>query len=124
MVVPQKWVKPSLLQGKTKESKNLSNFLTRRVYPKIRCTTRAGQHRGNNQTLDKRRFEVTWASCDRALWVAAYGEAADLETFVADPKRWIEGRADVVLVVIDETPLWLQLRAEEKVSAGQQKEIT
>ena len=35
--------------------------------------------------------------------------------FVADPKEFISKRKETVIVVIDETALWLKLRGEEKV---------
>ena len=65
--------------------------------------------------LDPSRALLTFASCDRALWLVANGSTEDLRVFVANPEEFISRRKETVIVVIDETALWLKLRGEEKV---------
>ena len=94
-------------------------WLQQVVWPKIGCRPRAGQHKAaTREELDKPKTLVTWASADRALYVAFYGTEEELRLHVADPKRWIQGRKKLWLFFLDETPLWIKLRGEERVLRG------
>ena len=91
-------------------------WLTNTVWPALGCRPRASQHKSDQRVaLDEPKTFVTWASADRALYLAAYGGEAELQQYVREPRRWIEGRRQLWCIFLDETPLWLKLRGEEKV---------
>ena len=56
--------------------------------------------------LDPSKALLTFASCDRALWLVANDSEEDLSVFVADPKEFISRRKETAIVVIDETAIW------------------
>ena len=65
--------------------------------------------------MDADKFQLTADSVDHIIYLVAKGTPEDLQPFVADPDRFVENRCSTVIVVLDETPLWLKLRGEEKV---------
>ena len=52
--------------------------------------------------LDHNKALLTFASCDRALWLVANGSEEDLSMFVGDPQTFISKRKETVIVVVDE----------------------
>ena len=96
--------------------KTQQRFFDRIVIPYIGAHARAPQRLSNTAVnLDHNKALLTFASCDRALWLVANGSEEDLSMFVEDPQTFISKRKETVIVVVDETALWLKLRGEEKV---------
>ena len=86
------------------------------VFPFIGATARVGQKMsGSDIALDPLKASLTWQSMDRAIWCVWNGAPEDLQVFVKDPADFIKHKEDTVIVVLDQTALWLKLRGEEKV---------
>ena len=93
-----------------------TQWLERQVYPFIQAVARVGQNKSQGASvLDKRRFDLTAHSLDFMVSLVCQGREEDLELHVADPSAFINNREETVIVVLDETALWLKLRGEEKV---------
>jgi len=57
----------------------------------------------------------TWGMWDRVLWMAAFGNEKQLSTEIADPKTWDENKAQTVIVMEDEVPVWIKMGISKKV---------
>ena len=68
------------------------------------------------------RAELTWQLFDYSLQLAAFGSEEELKGIVADPKKWIEERRRVVLVMSDQIPFWVGLGHRKTVYAAFERE--
>ena len=88
-------------------AKRQARVFDRIVKPYIGAHARKPQRLSNTPVnLDPSKALLTFASCDRALWLVANGSEEDLSVFVADPKEFISRRKETAIVVIDETAIW------------------
>ena len=54
-------------------------------------------------------WEISHQGFDHAQWLAAFGCEEDLQQHVADPKKFIERRAETALVFTDQVPVWVKI---------------
>ena len=98
------------------ESRQQDEFMQKRVYPAIGASAIQSQYKHCKPLhLDGKKFELTVDSVDYIIQIVATGTFEQLQHLVADPAEFIIHRKKTVLLVLDETPLWLKLRGEEKV---------
>ena len=109
---------------KLRESKNY-----REVYL-LRLQSWAGMSSGKPQrrssmslAQEKLGWEVSMNSWDRAIWLAAFGTAKDLQGQISVPEEFIKQRKQVVIVASDQVPIWIarQGAAARTVFAGYEK---
>ena len=97
----------------TKQSKD---WFDRHVCPWIGATPRTGQNKyAGPLWLEKAKFDITCHSVDYMIGQVCQGTPDTLRDLVIDPEEYIRHREDTVIVVLDETGLWLRLRGEEQV---------
>ena len=98
------------------ETKLQRNWFDTKVLPRIGATARTGQRKSEKSTRgDEQKFALTAGGVDYAIDLVAKGSSEDLINLVADPEHFIENRKETVVVVLDETALWLKCRGEEQV---------
>ena len=92
------------------------DWLDRVVLTKIGATERAGQNKSHKPVrLDRVKFSTTAEGVDYAIYLVSEGSEEELQDFVADVEAFATSRQLTVVIVIDESALWLKLRGEEKV---------
>ena len=64
-------------------------------------------------------WEISHQGFDYAQWLAAFGSEEDLIKHVADPKKFIERRAETAMVFTDQVPVWIKI-GNKKVVFGPQ----
>ena len=55
------------------------------------------------------RFELSVQQFDQRLWLAAFGTEEQLSMHVADAKKFMLHRKDIVLVFVDQIPFWVKV---------------
>ena len=85
-------------------------------FPVIGAVARKGQRKSQKDCKeDKSRFILTAEGVDFALELALNATEEELQVHVADPAAFIKNRKNTVVIVLDETSLWLKCRGEEQV---------
>ena len=56
---------------------------------------------------ERERMELGWKLWGRLLWQAAFGEMAVLGQLVGNPERWRANRAQTVVTMSDQIPVWM-----------------
>ena len=96
-------------------SKRQSQWEGRTFWPAIGCYARAASKKSHeDQKFDKAKARLTWASIDRAVWLASKGSFDQLNKFVADPEQFQNQLEETVVVQYDHTPVYAKARGEEK----------
>ena len=97
-------------------SKNQEQFLNRTAYPSLGASFRKASNKSDKPVKDlNKKLLVTFASADFSVHLVAYGTAEELQPYVRDPESFILNRAKTVIIVLDETPLWLKVKGDEKL---------
>ena len=87
------------------------------VLPRIRATARCGQKvtSSSNRKVVEERHQLSWATSDRFVHLAARGSTEELQLHVARPEEFVRDRAQTAVVVLDATAMWLKLRGDDRV---------
>ena len=98
------------------ESKVQRNWMDRAVLPRIGAINRCGERKSEkNPVEDSIKFSLTVAGCDYMIYLVAKGTSEELAIHVQEPEDFIKNRTRTVILVLDETPLWLKCRGEDQV---------
>ena len=62
--------------------------------------------------------KATWKEFDAAMWLAAFGEEADLQKLVSDPGEFIHGRHNTIIGFSDQIPVWVKIGRKKQVYCG------
>eukprot|EP00973_Karenia_brevis_P064185 8919207-Karenia_brevis.AAC.1 len=60
-------------------------------------------------------LDLGFQSFDRLLHMLQYADEEVLSDFVADPKSWIEHRAETAIIMSDAAPVYLNLGGSKKL---------
>ena len=87
------------------------------VLPRIRATARCGQKvtSSSNRKVTEEKHQLSWATSDRLVHLAARGSTEELQLHVARPEEFVRDRAETAVVVLDATAMWFKLRGEDRV---------
>ena len=64
---------------------------------------------------EEARVRLGWQQMDRALWTAAFADAAELEKHVADGAAFVNCRTDCVIGFSDQIPVWVKIARGKQV---------
>ena len=97
-------------------SKKQDAWFTKSIMPNIGGRVRAAQRLSAKPTaLDEVKARLSWSTCDWFQSLVMRGTPEQLSEFVSRPVEFCEARESTSFVVMDQVPLWLKLRGEEKL---------
>ncbi len=102
------------------QTSGMAEWLRTQFYPQIGATPRSGERKSHlPEKFDGLLASLTWASVDRALWLAQSGGHDELGRLVGNPEAFQDAARQTVILGLDQTPVYLKLRGEEKVFVSQ-----
>ena len=66
---------------------------------------------------EKHRAQCGWAQFDRMLWLSCFGSKEQLKPHVLDVEYFVQHRSELVVVMNDQVPLWVKVRAQKQLFA-------
>ena len=99
-------------------------FMDRVVKPYIGASARIAQHKVHESAkLDFKKALLSFEGFDYGMWLVGKGSEERLAMFVRDPASFVANRKETVLVVIDETGIYLKLSGDEQVYVSERETL-
>ena len=96
----------TLREGTTGAQEKAINVMCKKIGARLLAPSRCSQLTEEEEEV---RAELSWQQMDERVFIAGCADAAELNSWVADPASFIADRAKTWLIFSDQVPIWIKI---------------